>query len=42
MLYKRNQPPLDTKKELKNEWLKLFYYLLISLTIVGVFYLSYR
>lgn len=39
MLYKRNQPPLDTKKELKNEWLKLFYYLLISLTIVGVFYL---
>ena len=39
MLYKRNQPPLNTKKELKNEWLKLFYYLLISLTIVGVFYL---
>ena len=39
MLYKRNQPPLDTKKELKNEWLKLFYYLLISLTIVGIFYL---
>lgn len=39
MLYKRNQPPLSTKKELKNEWLKLFYYLLISLTIVGVFYL---
>lgn len=39
MLYKRNQPPLSTKKELKNEWLKLFYYLLISLTIVGIFYL---
>lgn len=39
MLYKRNQPPLDTKKELKNKWLKLFYYLLISLTIVGIFYL---
>lgn len=39
MLYKRNQPPLNTKKELKNEWLKLFYYLLISLTIVGIFYL---
>jgi hypothetical protein len=39
MLYKRNQPPLSTKKELKNEWLKLFYYLLISLTIIGIFYL---
>lgn len=39
MLYKRNQPPLDTKKELKNEWLKLFYYLLISLTLIGIFYL---
>ena len=39
MLYKRNQPPLDTKKELKNEWLKLFYYLLISLTVIGIFYL---
>ena len=39
MLYKRNQPPLDTKKELKNEWLKRFYYLLISLTLIGIFYL---
>ena len=39
MLYKRNQPPLSTKKELKNEWLKLFYYLLISLTVIGIFYL---
>lgn len=39
MLYKRNQPPLDTKKELKNEWLKLFYYLLISLTLIGIIYL---
>lgn len=39
MRYKRNQPPLDTKKELKNEWLKLFYYLLISLTLIGIFYL---
>lgn len=39
MLYKRNQPPLDTKKEIENEWLKLFYYLLISLTIIGIFYL---
>ena len=39
MLYKRNQPPLDTKKELKNEWLKLFYYLLISLILIGIFYL---
>lgn len=39
MLYKRNQPPIDTKKELKNEWLKLFFYLLYSLTIIGIFYL---
>lgn len=39
MLYKRNQPPLDTKKELKNEWLKLCFYLLYSLTIIGIFYL---
>ena len=39
MPYKRTEPPLSTKKELKNEWVKLFYYLLISLTIVGIFYL---
>ena len=39
MPYKRNQSPLSTKKEVKNEWLKLFYYLLISLTIIGIFYL---
>lgn len=39
MPYKRNQSPLSTKKEVKNEWMKLFYYLLISLTIVGIFYL---
>lgn len=39
MPYKRTEPPLSTKKELKNEWLKLFYYLLISLTVIGIFYL---